>query len=805
MGRRRTRESQRDRASMSWEEEKKEMPLTDNLMQSNEEAAAAALRLGKSDEDNDEEEESDEDETSGSPSQHYYEDPYTYSDDSASLSDAYFFPQAGEDDLARPPRYNRQEQHQQQHLKQEELLLDTPPRQMKANTSVVFTDNVNYSTFYGAIGSYGGGGTDNGLVKSPPLWISGAIDENREQTITVSPIAYNYQEGNKLAIDSTHGSKSGRKQRRSSSRKSQQRLNGLRQQQASARERRVAQVKGRPQSTDIWRNPMFAILFLMQLLLVVGLAVYSVGSSERWSATRQKQHLSSASHHKSRSSLRSSSSSSLISKSQTETDSPSSKHQAHTHRALTVLHLNETTGDEQYTDDDQAVASLSVTHELNEDALQASSFLFPAPVPSELQYRSILILLSVHGCFAALLSICTYGFMLLLTRAIIPMTLIVSVMVTLGWGLLGMTLLDPYGFVSILGFAALLLTLTYTIYNWSRIQFAATNLHTSLCALRCTGDVALLGFGSLVVSPLWCIVWSTAFVGTAKAFSQGAADSCDAASGACVIKNVVRATVASEIGKWWYFDQDKSNFCCAPTFARPLRRALTKSFGSICLGSLVVPVAQVLSAMGNWICCVVGNSECLHQARKDEVAPGNAMRPHRLAMVEEGDSAADSVQLGSLICRLVRRVGLLLRACNCWSFTYIGMYGYPFHEAGEHALILFETREWLEVVSDNLIKNVLLISCLIIAGSTGTFAVLVEDADVRYLPTLHMATAWVFITGSVVGYALSSIFLVGVVGSAVNTVLVCFAADPFIFDKNHPTLSREMRESWSQQVWSSNG
>lgn len=55
--------------------------------------------------------------------------------------------------------------------------------------------------------------------------------------------------------------------------------------------------------------------------------------------------------------------------------------------------------------------------------------------------------------------------------------------------------------------------------------------------------------------------------------------------------------------------------------------------------------------------------------------------------------------------------------------------------------------------------------------------------------------------GSVLGFCLANVLLLGVVGSAVNTVLVCFAAGPFEFDKNHPRLSREMREVWSQQVW----
>lgn len=55
--------------------------------------------------------------------------------------------------------------------------------------------------------------------------------------------------------------------------------------------------------------------------------------------------------------------------------------------------------------------------------------------------------------------------------------------------------------------------------------------------------------------------------------------------------------------------------------------------------------------------------------------------------------------------------------------------------------------------------------------------------------------------GSVLGFILSNVLLSGVVGSALNTVLVCFAAGPFEFHKNHALLSEEMRDVWSQHVW----
>jgi len=39
-----------------------------------------------------------------------------------------------------------------------------------------------------------------------------------------------------------------------------------------------------------------------------------------------------------------------------------------------------------------------------------------------------------------------------------------------------------------------------------------------------------------------------------------------------------------------------------------------------------------------------------------------------------------------------------------------------------------------------------------------------------------------------------------VVGSAVNTVIVCFAEAPNEFQRNHPELSEEMRATW-RQAW----
>ena len=253
-----------------------------------------------------------------------------------------------------------------------------------------------------------------------------------------------------------------------------------------------------------------------------------------------------------------------------------------------------------------------------------------------------------------------------------------------------------------------------------------------------------------------------------------------------MIKNVVRVTVASAIGTWWFNPAEISPIC-STAVARPLLRSLTKSLGSICLGSLVGQPAQLLNSLGRCCCCMAGSndSSCTKSERSKE----------------QDDSAADSVGLGRRCCGVVNRFSRWLRCCNRWSYTYIGMYGYSYITAGEKAIELFETREWMEVVRDNLIQNVLMMASIVIGGSAGVFAVVVEETDGYEFSSFHKPIISAFVIGSVLGYLLSNILLLGVVGSAVNTILVCFAAGPFEFDQNHPALSREMREVWSQQVW----
>ena len=142
------------------------------------------------------------------------DDPYVYSDDSASLSDAYFAP-GSDDELAKPLRYRDQE------------------------NGHGLSPHYPVASYYGSI---------NSLDKAAsPLWVDGSIQEDSElqETNEMPPLG-------SAATEGEHWKDRKRLKR-------QQRRLRRSQREKIARERAVAQVRGRPQDESRWKDPLFAI------------------------------------------------------------------------------------------------------------------------------------------------------------------------------------------------------------------------------------------------------------------------------------------------------------------------------------------------------------------------------------------------------------------------------------------------------------------------------------------------------------------------------------------------------------------
>eukprot|EP00525_Craspedostauros_australis_P010433 CAMPEP_0198134358 /NCGR_PEP_ID=MMETSP1442-20131203/60035_1 /TAXON_ID= /ORGANISM="Craspedostauros australis, Strain CCMP3328" /LENGTH=552 /DNA_ID=CAMNT_0043795501 /DNA_START=15 /DNA_END=1675 /DNA_ORIENTATION=+ len=133
---------------------------------------------------------------------------------------------------------------------------------------------------------------------------------------------------------------------------------------------------------------------------------------------------------------------------------------------------------------------------------------------------------------------------------------------------------------------------------------------------------------------------------------------------------------------------------------------------------------------------------------------------------------------------------------NKWALCYVGLYGYDFLTAGRKVVHLFRERGWSAIISDNLAARVLFLVCLVIGALTGLVGVLLNSITGWATPSLGPdAAIVVFFMCAIIGLSLAWITM-GVVLSAVDTVIVSFAEAPQEFEANHPRLCQQMKTAW---------
>ena len=155
------------------------------------------------------------------------------------------------------------------------------------------------------------------------------------------------------------------------------------------------------------------------------------------------------------------------------------------------------------------------------------------------------------------------------------------------------------------------------------------------------------------------------------------------------------------------------------TFAR----IIFFSFGSICFGSLFIGPAQFLRHVAIYI------------------------RPNK------EEAALQALVLLQVI--IVSFIDLICVKFNNWAFSYVGkdsyllhemnhnkttnlvtdfcpfttgIYGYDYIEAGVMVQKLFHKRGWNEIVSNDLLENVLYAQSLVVGGLVGFVALILENA-----------------------------------------------------------------------------
>lgn len=317
----------------------------------------------------------------------------------------------------------------------------------------------------------------------------------------------------------------------------------------------------------------------------------------------------------------------------------------------------------------------------------------------------------------------------------------------------------------------------YAKVVWPRIPFATVNLVTGISAIKANGGITVVALAFVVLAAVWSMLWAVAMLGVFdRAYGCDGQNACTIEGSGWmvlfllfvgyffvhqVLQNTIHVSIAGIVATWWIAPEEGKGFC-SPAVSDSLKRSFTTSFGSICFGSLLVAIVQALRALAN-------------TARSQD----------------------DGILLCLAECILACIEGLL-EYFNKWAFIYVGIYGMGYCESGKAVITLFQNRGWEAIIADDLVGNVLLLVSLLAGALTGVVSILVEVAfgwfeeDTPGNP--HLIA---FLVGFIVGLVLCST-LMSTIGSAVNSVLVLFAEKPSEFQTNHPELSRNMREKWSE-------
>lgn len=377
-------------------------------------------------------------------------------------------------------------------------------------------------------------------------------------------------------------------------------------------------------------------------------------------------------------------------------------------------------------------------------------------------------------------------------RQVIPLMLLSAVALSLVAAITFLS--NKYYMGAVLGFGVAAWSALYAKSIWNRIPLATATLETALAAIQSNAGISLVACGmvlaSLVFQLLWMLAWIGAFAGgfastcTSSGYGDAAEITCDYSQVSAVkvalmllsfawttqvISNCLHVTVSGVVGTWW-FAPDLAATWWSPAIQDSWARSVTYSLGSVCLGSLLVSALQVSHSMLVWL--------------KRSSSPCGSRNLSFVACVAEF---------------LLSFVGRLVSYFNKYAFVYIGLYGYDFLESGHRAFELFQQRGWTTVIQDDLIGRVLHLASVVVGLCTAAVAIvlIVAHPSSTYDGGAWAGLFWSFLLCLLVGTVVSRMIL-GVVMSACDTVLVCFAEAPRELEQNHPGIHRSLIQAWQQ-------
>ncbi|CAK7263521.1 pH nine-sensitive protein 1 [Sporothrix epigloea] len=316
-----------------------------------------------------------------------------------------------------------------------------------------------------------------------------------------------------------------------------------------------------------------------------------------------------------------------------------------------------------------------------------------------------------------------------------------------------------------------------------RIPFSVVMLQASIDVARRRGHVFLVSLIGGLLAAAFGVWFSITMVAVYVKYDSNNDPACNANGAGCSqakliglmvfitfagywisewLKNTIHAIVAGIYGSW-YFSGSDSTFPRGVTRSST-RRALTYSFGSISLGSLIVAIINFLRQL-----CSIARQQAANS----------------------GDSLA-SIFFCLLGC-VISILDWAVQFVNRYAFIHISLYGSSYFEAAKNTWTMIKNRGIDALVNQCLIGPVFSMGATFVAYATSLSAYIflrvtkpAYNSDGSYTPVI---LAYAFLVGLQICHVFTT-----PISSGVDTIFVAMGWDPRVMSERHGDLYHRMVE-----------
>ncbi|KAK6341808.1 putative choline transporter, neither null mutation nor overexpression affects choline transport [Orbilia blumenaviensis] len=324
----------------------------------------------------------------------------------------------------------------------------------------------------------------------------------------------------------------------------------------------------------------------------------------------------------------------------------------------------------------------------------------------------------------------------------------------------------------------------FCFWTWrSRIPFSVLMLQTVIDIAKGYGHVFIVSFIGGVVALAFSAWFSVTLVGIFVRWTPNSSNT-QCRNGGCsdgkvygliafvtfaafwtseVVKNVMHVTVSGVYGSW-YFSAGGSHANAPPSHPTmgAFRRAMTYSFGSICFGSLIVSIIQLLR-------------QAASLASSDAASSGDIFQYVIFC-------------IASCILAIVEWAVEFL---NEYAYSYIALYGTAYFPAAKATWRMIKDRGIDALIQDCLISPVLTMGAVFVGYLCALLAYLyLEFTDPAY-NSRGTYTAVIMAFAFLIGLQIANTFL-NPLKSGATTLFMAMAVDPQVLIQQHPDLYSRM-------------